>query len=753
MYRDGQGSVADYVQYFKQPAFDGEQGRQEAESRGLLARATGKRAYTIARSGTPELIAAHRVEAIKDEAAVAIAQAAPNDKRLQALGMKMVQAGKPIHAAANSMRAVKAMGGDTVATGDMFGFDDSAIKEAEAMARVASAKQRELSEQIAAVQGAAKRPAQAKKLGVDVKDPEGVKKRIVELKAELAEWENWASDPALVQQVRAELDLAPLPTQEPAPEPEPPVDDVTGQMFSRAQKDDATSDMFGQAGPERRQTDQVPMPEQTGMFAEPTTGERVRAATEAKDAKRNGRTGGREDTEAGLLDGQRPEQVRLSVRQDAALDFGNRSVDQLAAEYADLPKTEGGQVIDTDLVRELSPEYRADRTLSPAIHKAASDLTKKLFSRALARPVAEGRDAVVRFMAGGGGSGKSTAANDLLGTNNADIVYDGTLSNMERAFRDVDAALASKRKVEIVYVYRSPANSAESAIGRAIKARRPVPVDVLAEAHTNAPEVVKALLARYDGNEDVSVLLIDNNGPKESVHFMSPEDIPDVNESQARQVFLEAVEQARQDGRLDQPLLEGFLGSSRSEQTAAMGQGRTREPERGVEAGNRDPVTPKPSQTAPSPSNAGLSISAAEQAAKQGLRNGISVDDMREVQSMYDPSSGLEALQPLGNRVRYKHGEEILQHGLEQWRAETGLDDRAGPRLGPREWAEPSEYEVEPRGEGTYVSERSSPEVVQAESDRLIQAAKDSGFFWGGRHRSQNCRQSSPAQTRRRCRA
>ena len=211
--RDGQGKVSDYVTYFQRPAFEGEAGRQAAESRGLLARATGRRAFTIARQGSPELVAAHRVGSLTDDAATRLAEVAPNDAPLQALGMKLVQSGRPVTVAANTVRAVKAMGSERVATGDMFGFDDSAIREAEAMARVASSRQRELSEQVSAVQGAAKRPEKAKALGVDVRDPQGVQRRVAELKAERAAWDDWASNPRLMAEVRAELGRSEPPAQ------------------------------------------------------------------------------------------------------------------------------------------------------------------------------------------------------------------------------------------------------------------------------------------------------------------------------------------------------------------------------------------------------------------------------------------------------------------------------------------------------------------------------------------------------------
>ncbi|MES1979724.1 MAG: hypothetical protein V4451_16920 [Pseudomonadota bacterium] len=210
--RDGQGKVKDYVQYFQGNGLT----RAEAESRGLLARATGQRAYTIATDGGPELITAHRAGAVGDDAAMAIARTAPGDARLQAVGIKLIQDGKTIANATNTMQAVRSMaGGRADTTGDMFGFDDSAMKEAEKMAAFVSRRQRELSENLAAVQGAAKRPEIAKRLGVDIKDPQGLQKRIAELQAERSSWDSWSTSPELVARIRSELGLDPvqLPTE------------------------------------------------------------------------------------------------------------------------------------------------------------------------------------------------------------------------------------------------------------------------------------------------------------------------------------------------------------------------------------------------------------------------------------------------------------------------------------------------------------------------------------------------------------
>lgn len=205
--RDGQGKVGDYVQYFQGTGLT----RAEADARGLLARSTGQRAFALAADGGPDLIAAHRAGQLSDDAAVAIARAAPGDARLQAVGQQALQDGKPITQAVNTMHAVRSMMGERAdTTADLFGFDDSAMKEAGRMAALVSRKQRELGESLAAVQGASKRPELAKREGVNIKDPEALQRRITELQAERAAWDNWSTNPERVAQIRDELGLTPL---------------------------------------------------------------------------------------------------------------------------------------------------------------------------------------------------------------------------------------------------------------------------------------------------------------------------------------------------------------------------------------------------------------------------------------------------------------------------------------------------------------------------------------------------------------
>lgn len=196
--REGQGTVKDYVEFIQATGIT----EEEADAQGILARQTGRHAYTIASEGSPALVAAHRAGQISDLAATQVSQAAPNNEPLQAVGLKALQEGKSITVSVNIVKAVNSMTRDTAQeSGDLFGFDDSAMKEAENLARKAGQKQAEIQRTLTAVTGASNNPELAKAEGVNVKDPEAVRARIEELKDQKREWQNWHTNPALVAEL------------------------------------------------------------------------------------------------------------------------------------------------------------------------------------------------------------------------------------------------------------------------------------------------------------------------------------------------------------------------------------------------------------------------------------------------------------------------------------------------------------------------------------------------------------------------
>lgn len=202
--KDGRGKVKDYVRYFQSIPVE----RSEATQRGLLQTAVGRDAYTIANAGSDELIASHNASQLTDQAATQIAQAAPKNGALQAVGMRMVLDGKSTTQAVNTMAAVKLMAQERggAETEDMFGFDDSSMRDAQAMAKIAGQEQAKVSNTLAAVRGAAKRPELAAKEGVNINDQAALAGRIQSLEKQKIEWANWATNPELVAQIRSKME-------------------------------------------------------------------------------------------------------------------------------------------------------------------------------------------------------------------------------------------------------------------------------------------------------------------------------------------------------------------------------------------------------------------------------------------------------------------------------------------------------------------------------------------------------------------
>ncbi|WP_288989333.1 LPD38 domain-containing protein [uncultured Pseudoalteromonas sp.] len=242
--REDKGQVEDYVELFKQDGIT----EAEAKQYGLLDRATGRTAFKIANSATNETIEAQRTGRISAQAAEAIAEAAPGNERLQILGVKSIADDqRSITFAKNLIHAVSALntnqdqGGQS---GDLFGFDDSAMQEAEQMAKVAAAKQREIRSRLSAIRGAASKPEIAAAEGVNVKDPKALKERTNELANEVKAWDSWHTNPSMVQQIR---DSISAPNTETSAPNTAPITETVAEP--EATEQDSGPDLFGDSEP------------------------------------------------------------------------------------------------------------------------------------------------------------------------------------------------------------------------------------------------------------------------------------------------------------------------------------------------------------------------------------------------------------------------------------------------------------------------------------------------------------------------
>lgn len=282
------------------------------------------------------------------------------------------------------------------------------------------------------------------------------------------------------------------------------------------------------------------------------------------------------------------------------------------AEYGKIEGSEGGRVLNTDLARELSPEYRADRTRSSAVHEPASYLVKRMYERKLAEAPTEGQDAHVIFSAGGTGAGKSTGLEHLADADpaigRAQIIYDTNMNTLDSAVRRIEQALQAGKQVSLVYTWRDPVDApVNGALPRAMRMGRTVPIDEHARTHVGAAQVVKQLAERYAADERVTVQVLDNSHGKGNVRLGSIDAIPSLEYTRVREDLNAALEAAHRSGAISEAVYRG----TRSPDSGRQGPRGTGTEDR---PGNRRELEPK------DPGQVGLSAAARAASASPQVR-------------------------------------------------------------------------------------------------------------------------------------
>ena len=242
----------------------------------------------------------------------------------------------------------------------------------------------------------------------------------------------------------------------------------------------------------------------------------------------------------------------------------------LLQEYAKLPDSMGGKVISGDIAKELSPEYNKDRTIAAEIHEAASNFAKALYRHILDQPVPEGQKPVVVITGGGTGSGKSTAlklAPELIQEANA--VYDTTMSDYKSSENKVQQALNSGREVVIRYLYRDPVDAFVN--GNLSRARRMeekegsgrvVPIEVHAASHVGARETVQRLADNYADDGRVVIQPIDNTRGKGNATFVPLDSLPKPDTKNLEGDLYAALEKEYRNGNVSRDIYEATAGKS-----------------------------------------------------------------------------------------------------------------------------------------------------------------------------------------------
>lgn len=196
--KDEKGSVRDFVRYFRSH----KETEDEAKGKGLLSRYKGKRAFAIANNSTQGLYDLFINGKITDVKAEAIANGAPNNEAAQAAGIKASDKMSPeeLQAYTSLLSQTKPKQSES---GDLFGFDDSAVKEAEAIAKLVAKDKKEIDAKISAVRGAIKNPEVAKKMGIRFKaTPENIGKEVNKLLFQKQKLDSFYSDAKLMEHYR-----------------------------------------------------------------------------------------------------------------------------------------------------------------------------------------------------------------------------------------------------------------------------------------------------------------------------------------------------------------------------------------------------------------------------------------------------------------------------------------------------------------------------------------------------------------------
>lgn len=247
----------------------------------------------------------------------------------------------------------------------------------------------------------------------------------------------------------------------------------------------------------------------------------------------------------------------------------------LAAEYASLPQTDNGSILNTDDAREMSPEYRADRTRSADVHEPSSALVKQMYAEKLSKPTPSGKDNTVVFTAGGTGAGKTTglqmarAASDEI--KNAEMVYDTNMNTFESADKKIKQALKAGRKVSILYTYRDPVEAMRNgALKRASRMEqelgtgRTVPIDEHFRTHAGSREVMQRLQDKYGDDPRFSMMVIDNSRGVGKAQLVSGLDkLPKLDHTKVRKGLSDALEDAFRKGEISHAIYKGTAGHAR----------------------------------------------------------------------------------------------------------------------------------------------------------------------------------------------
>lgn len=227
-----------------------------------------------------------------------------------------------------------------------------------------------------------------------------------------------------------------------------------------------------------------------------------------------------------------------------------------------------GNVLNADNAKELSPDYRKDRTsYAAAVHEPAAWLVKQLFNEDLQRPTEPNKSNAVMFTAGGAGAGKTTGieSNPTLKAvfDQAHTVFDGTMRPAEKASALVAKTLAAGKDAVVLYVHRDPVEAfVNGVLPRAMKTGRTVMLREFAAQHSSIQQSMRALQNTYGDNPRFAMSVIDNSKTSGDRTSSTLQDIkPNPSYEQLVPLLTSKLKDAYSSGAISKKVYKAILGS------------------------------------------------------------------------------------------------------------------------------------------------------------------------------------------------
>lgn len=232
---------------------------------------------------------------------------------------------------------------------------------------------------------------------------------------------------------------------------------------------------------------------------------------------------------------------------------------QMVLAYNNLPDSDHGRILNSDLALELSPDYLKNQAISEYIRTPARAFIARLYALKLSRshPV----DSNVLFTAGGTGVGKTTALKMFTYLEQkAEIVYDSTLSDFEFSKALIDQSLNTGRSVTVIYVYRDIVDAFENGvIPRAVRIGRLVTIDAHIAMNLNARKVMDQLTIHYANNPKFQLIALDNSRGLNQQRFVALSTIPEESPEYLSGKLKEALSNSLQSGKITQQMHDNML--------------------------------------------------------------------------------------------------------------------------------------------------------------------------------------------------